>query len=120
MSCRVFLCDDANAYRKLLRAVLEPEGASIVGEARDGKECLENVVDAAPDLILLDVNMPGVDGLQALPDLRGLMPEAKIVMLSTAPAHDQAERCARLGADAYVQKPQSVFDLPDALRAAVA
>lgn len=116
---RVFLCDDANGYRKLVRAVLEPEGINIVGEACDGQECVDKVADAAPDLVLLDINMPRLGGWQALPRLREQLPDAKIVMLSTAPLGDQAEQCERLGADAYVQKPRSVFDLPGALRAAV-
>ncbi len=120
MRWRAFLCDDADGYRELVRAVLEPEGFEVVGEAADGQSCLDAVVAAAPDLILLDVSMPRLDGCQALPGLRERTPGAKIVMLSTAPAADQAEECLRLGADAYVQKPVDLFELPALVRAAVA
>ena len=116
--CRVLLCDDEPNYRFLLRAVLEPEGAEIVGEAGDGKACLDALEDVEPDLILLDVRMPGMDGMQALPEIHARVPEARIVMLSSADPADLEERSLALGATAFVRKPRDIFDVPRALRAA--
>jgi CheY-like chemotaxis protein len=115
---RIFLCDDEPNYRFLLRAVLEPEGAEIVGEAGDGRSCLEELEDTDPDLILLDVRMPGMDGIEALPKIHERKPDAKIVMLSSADPADLEQRSLALGATAFVRKPRDIFDVPAVLRAA--
>ena len=120
MSYRVLLCDDTAAYRMLTRAVLEPQGAEIVGEAADGAECLALLVDQVqPDLILLDVNMPGMDGLTALPAIRRYAPGADVVMLSTGSAEDLEADCLRRGAKAFLRKPPDIRALPEMLDAAM-
>ena len=116
----MFICDDAVGYRHLLRAVLVPEGAEIVGEASEGGACVDKVVDAQPDLVLLDLKMPGVDGLTALPELRRRVPDAKVLVLTTAPAAEAEEQSLRLGATGFVQKPRDITRLPEALRLALA
>jgi two-component system secretion response regulator SsrB len=117
---RVLLCDDTPAYRTLTRAVLEPQGAEIVGEAGDGRECLELLSrEVDPDLILLDVNMPVMDGLTALPAIRSQAPKARVVMLSTGSADDLEAESLRRGAKAFVHKPHDIRTLPDLLRAAM-
>ncbi len=116
----VFLCDDAKAYRSLVRTVLdEADDLNVVGEACDGLECIDKVGQADPDVILLDVNMPRLDGSRAIPGLRDKVPDAQIVMLSTSPPAEQASECLRLGAHAYIQKPRDVFTLPGLLRDAL-
>jgi CheY-like chemotaxis protein len=117
---RVLLCDDTSAYRALERAVLEPWGAEIVGEAADGRECLDLLEqEVKPDLILLDVNMPGMDGLTALPRIRACAPQADVVMLSTGAAEDLEEESLRRGARAFLHKPRDIRALPEMLRAAM-
>ena len=114
MTLTVFLCDDAEAYRSLIRRVLEASSdLHVIGEACDGEQCIARVEHAAPDVILLDVNMPRLDGCAAIPGLRDAAPDAAIVMLSTSPALEQESECLRLGARAYIQKPRDVFALPD-------
>jgi CheY-like chemotaxis protein len=120
MGYRVLLCDDTPAYRTLTRAVLEPQGDEIVGEAADGQECLDLLHDhVEPDLILLDVNMPGMDGLTALPEIRACCPKATVVMLSTGAAEDLEAESLRRGALAFVHKPRDITSLPGLLRAAM-
>ena len=114
------LCDDAKAYRQLLRAVLDASPFEVVGEACDGQDCVDKVPAADPDVILLDLNMPRLDGRRAIPLLRERAPDAKIVMLSTARAGDQERECLRLGAQAYIEKPRDVFSLPGLLQSALA
>jgi CheY-like chemotaxis protein len=118
---RVLLCDDTPAYRTLARAVLEPQGAEIIGEAGDGEECLELLAGAVhPDLILLDVNMPGMDGLTALPAIRRCAPQADVVILTTGAAADLEAESLRRGAKAFLRKPQDIRALPGLLRTAMA
>jgi DNA-binding NarL/FixJ family response regulator len=117
---RIFLCDDAADYRLLVRSVLASlDDMEVVGEACNGQECLDEVVAADPDVVLLDINMPVMDGWEALPQLRDAAPDAHVVVLSTAPERDARERALRLGAAGYIEKPISVFDLPDAIRASL-
>jgi DNA-binding NarL/FixJ family response regulator len=119
VTCRILLCDDEPNYRFLLRAVLEPEGVEIVGEAGDGRECLELAEQLRPDYILLDLNMPGMDGMTALPKLRERVPASEVVVLSTASTEEAAAGVVELGARGFVHKPADIFDVPGALRDAI-
>jgi len=109
---RIFLCDDAAAYRNLLREVFrDEEDLEIVGEASDGSECLAAVPEIEPDVVVLDLNMPRLDGRQTLPRLRTLAPSAEVVVLSSEhPANAERDVLA-LGAAAFIQKPMDVFPL---------
>jgi DNA-binding NarL/FixJ family response regulator len=114
---RVYLCDDAPDYRLLMREVLSTEDdIEIVGEGCNGEECVTQAPDLAPDVILLDVNMPRLNGLQALPQLREIMPDTEVLVLSSAEAGDIEERALRMGATGYLQKPMNVFGLAGAMR----
>jgi DNA-binding NarL/FixJ family response regulator len=120
-SVRVYLCDDAEDYRALLRVVLGGEDdLDVVGEASDGRACLEGVTQAEPDVVLLDLNMPGMDGFEALPLLRRAIPRAKVLVLSTGGAADCEQQAVELGAAAYIEKPSDVFELPATIRAKLA
>jgi len=117
---RIFLCDDNESHSLLVRKVLEPErDFEIVGEAEQALPCLERVRELQPDLVLLDVAMPGLNGLRSLPHFREAVPDAQIVMLSTAWRVEDEARALAAGASAYVQKPRNVFDLPSLVRGAV-
>jgi CheY-like chemotaxis protein len=118
---RLFLCDDNAQYRELARIVLEGAGEEIVGEAGDGAEAIERAPASAPDVVLLDLNMPKVNGFEALPVLRErLPPETKILVLTTGQAPHERKQCLEAGADAFVVKPERIFSLEQALRAALA
>src|SRR3954463_9473430 len=85
--CRVYICDDSPEYRMLLRMVLADAGAEVVGEGCDGSACLAGAAATRPALVPLDLNMPGVSGLEARPKLREtLPPTVKIVVLTTSKA----------------------------------
>jgi DNA-binding NarL/FixJ family response regulator len=116
MACRVFLCDDTDEYRALLRVVLERAGGEIVGEAGNGRDCVEAIAETNPDLVLLDVKMPVMGGLEALPLVRERAPDAQVVVLSTAWAEQVAHETERLGARAFLEKPRDILELPDRLR----
>jgi DNA-binding NarL/FixJ family response regulator len=116
---RIFLCDDSDGYRILLSTVLSQAGATIVGEAGDGLQCLQLVAAAEPTVVLLDLNMPRMTGIEALPRLRGDAPDAALIVLTSADDPGGPERLRFLGADGYITKPFEVFELPQLLRAAV-
>lgn len=111
---RLFLCDDNPGYRALTRLVLEPDH-EVVGEAGDGVEALDRAPDTAPDVLLLDLNMPHMNGYEALPRLRELLTRTKIIVLTTGTSDDERRRVIDAGADGFIVKPESVFSLPDEL-----
>jgi CheY-like chemotaxis protein len=114
---RLFVCDDDAAYRALLRVVLTDSGEhEVVGEADDGRECIELAAEAKPDVILLDLHMPGMGGFEALPRLRERAPDAKVVALTTTRAEDRELDFLDLGGVAFIEKPHEIFALPAALR----
>jgi DNA-binding NarL/FixJ family response regulator len=117
---RLFLCDDNAQYRQLVRVVLQRAGHEIVGEAGDGAEAIERAPRCDPKVVLLDVNMPNVGGLEALPELReALKPETKILILTTGQSPQERRLALAAGADGFIVKPERVFSLDEKLRAAL-
>jgi signal transduction histidine kinase len=114
---RVLLVDDVADLRFLLRVVFETDGAfEVVGEAGDGETAVALCVESAPDVIVLDLSMPTMDGLEALPRLRQLAPDATIVVLSGFEKGRVSLSTAELGADAYFEKGTSPTAVLDALK----
>ena len=102
---RVVIADDASAMRALLRRMLEDSPAfEIVGEAGDGEEAVRLARTFHPDLVLLDVAMPIMDGLEAIPRIRRSSPESRIVVLSAMEAGQVRDRAMTSGADAFIEK----------------
>jgi signal transduction histidine kinase len=101
---RVVVVDDTADLRDLLRLALTRGGFDVVGEAGDGREGIEVVARHRPDVVLLDLAMPVMDGIEALPRIRARCPEATIVVLSGFGAQQMSARALEAGADGYVQK----------------
>jgi len=102
---RIFVCDDAPELRLLMRSFLDGEpDLIVVGEAGDGHELSVKVRTAGADVILLDLSMPNVDGLEAIVDLRRLLPHLGIVILSGFESERMQAQTIALGADRYVEK----------------
>jgi RNA polymerase sigma factor (sigma-70 family) len=115
---RVVIADDHTVVRQGIRGVLESvDGLTVVGEAGDGDEALELVRDLEPDVVVLDVNMPGRTGLEAAAALRDEGAAARVLILSM---HDDPEyvlQAVRAGADGYVLKDVAPAELRDAVQA---
>jgi YesN/AraC family two-component response regulator len=105
MTIRVLLCDDTEDIRRLLRLSLtmDPD-IEIVGEAADGAEGVALAAQLQPDVVLLDLAMPVMDGLAALPQIRVVSPETRIAILSGFDEKRLAEQALRLGALRYLEK----------------
>jgi len=111
----ILVVDDEPQIRRVLRTTLTAEGYTIL-EARDGTEAFEKVRDAKPDLILLDMNMPGLDGLQTCREIRSGS-EVPIIMLTVRSAEKDKVRALDAGADDYVVKPFGIQELLARVRA---
>lgn len=105
---RVLLADDTTAYRQLLRLILEQDGRfDIVCEAADGEEAVRLSEAERPDIVVLDLAMPVLDGLQAIPQIRAGSPESAIVVLSGFARGVLDRDALSLGASAYVEKGEA-------------
>ncbi len=117
---RVVIADDHRLVLDGIRRALEADGEfEIVGETQNGTQVLPIVSREKPDLVLLDVRMPQMDGLACLDEIRRRHPEIKVVMLSASTSGDLIEAALRRGAAAYVVKSVNPDDLPATLRQAL-
>src|SRR5919112_198807 len=98
MSVRVLIVDDHTMLREGLRRSLEMEGLSVVGEASDGLEGVRVALMLKPDVVLMDVTMPTMDGIEATKALREQLPDAQVVMLTMHDDADLVQRAVRAGA----------------------
>lgn len=102
---RVLIADDHAILREGLRRILADEPSiKLVGEAADGFEAARMARELKPDIVVLDLSMPGRGGIDALSDIRQGSPESKILILSMHPEDQYAIRCLREGADGYLTK----------------
>ncbi|WP_323791482.1 hybrid sensor histidine kinase/response regulator [Nocardioides sp.] len=112
----VVVIDDTADLRDLLKIALTRGGFEVVGEAGDGQEGIDTVRRLVPDVVLLDLAMPVMDGIEALPQIRRLTPKGKIVVLSGFGAQHMSERAVNAGADGYVQKGAPLNTILDYVR----
>ena len=105
---RVAIVDDTADLRFLLRHALERGGMEVVAEAGDGREAIEVVRQTHPDVVLLDLAMPVLDGRAALPGIRREAPAARIIVLSGFGADLLSDELLALGADGYIEKGHSM------------
>ena len=102
---KAVLIDDTPDIRDLLRLVLESGGqVEVVAEAADGVAGIRAVQQAQPDVVLLDLRMPVMDGLEALPGIKLACPRARVVVYSAYSGDVMAQRALAAGADGYLQK----------------
>ena len=116
MATRVLIVDDQEPFRLAARMVVEAtDGFEAVGEAETGEEGVRLAQELNPDLVLMDVNLPGINGLEATRQILSTTARVVILLLSTYEADEYAPRAAECGAAAYI--PKSEFS-PDRLEEA--
>lgn len=112
-SKRVLIVDDALIIRARIKEIATAAGWQIAAEAKDGQEAVQKYEQVRPDLVTLDIVMPGVDGVSALKQIIELDPNARVVMVSAVNQKDKLAECIKSGATDFVVKP---FDKSEMLR----
>jgi|WetSurMetagenome_2_1015567.scaffolds.fasta_scaffold439410_1 DNA-binding NarL/FixJ family response regulator len=114
---RVILADDHTLVRAGLRALLEKlPGVEVVGEAADGREVLNLVKMHRPDVVLMDITMPGLNGLEAAARMASEFPEVRVIILSMHPNEEYVWRALKAGAAGYLLKKAATSELATALQ----
>ena len=117
-SISVLVVEDFAAFRQFLTATLSSmSGLQVIGEASDGLEAVEKAHELQPDLILLDIGLPSLDGIKAAQRIRKLAPESKIIFVTQESSADVVQVAVDLGANGYVVKANAGRDLVGAIEA---
>lgn len=102
---KILIVDDSRTSRKILRTLLEENGHTVIGEAKDGQEGVKLVKELNPDITTLDITMPVLDGIGALELIKQENPNAKVIMVTAAGQKDKIVKAVKLGASEFVSKP---------------
>jgi DNA-binding NarL/FixJ family response regulator len=115
-SVRILVVDDFEPFRRFVRSTLqEKTELQVIREVSDGLEAVQKAEELQPDLILLDIGLPTLNGIEAARRIRKLAPESKIVFLSMESSADVMQEALSLGALGYVVKAHAERDLLDAV-----
>jgi DNA-binding NarL/FixJ family response regulator len=118
---RILLADDHALVRAGLRALLERlQGIEIVGEADDGREAIRLVKERNPHIVLMDISMPGLNGLEAVKQIRNDFPDVNVIILSASANEEFVTQALRSGASGYMLKGASPSELEVAIKAVMA
>ena len=115
---RVMLVDDHDLFRTGLRNLLEEQGVQIVAEASEGASALSLVRELAPEVVVMDLNMPGMNGIEATREIARLAPLTRVVVLTISDQDDDVMDAILAGACGYLLKDSSIQDLMQGIRAA--
>jgi DNA-binding NarL/FixJ family response regulator len=117
---RILLADDFAPWRSRVRAFLQFETEwTIISEACNGLEAVQKAAELHPDIVLLDLNMPGLNGIEGTKRIRELSPDSKIIVLTQIEDEDLRNAALEAGAVAYVPKAEMAQELIPAVRAAL-
>jgi DNA-binding NarL/FixJ family response regulator len=117
---RVIVVDDHDLFRTGLKNLLEEQGVNVVGEAPNGQTAIRLASDLAPDVVVMDLNMPGLTGVETTRQLAGVAPLTRVVVLTISADDDDVMDAVMAGACGYLLKDSSIQDLIAGIRAAAA
>ncbi len=116
MAITVLIADDHRLFAEALEAILAADRRiEVVAHAADGREAVDLARQLHPDVVLMDINMPVLDGIEAAEELQGNGNDSRILMLTASNARDDVDRARRAGADGYVTKDRIAAELIDAI-----
>ena len=117
---RVVIVDDHDLFRTGLKNLLEEQGVQVIGEAANGRDALRLVSELAPDVVIMDLNMPGISGVDTTRQLAAVAPLARVVVLTISADDDDVMNAVVAGACGYLLKDSSIQDLVAGIIAAAA
>lgn len=109
----VVLVDDDSMMREMLKFILRSEDYPVIGEASNGRDAIALCAKKKPGLVLLDINLPGMDGLQALEEIRTISPSTNVLMVSAEATMDKVNEAINKGAVGFVVKPLNIASVLD-------
>jgi DNA-binding NarL/FixJ family response regulator len=115
---RVLLVDDHDLFRTGLRNLLEEQAVQVIGEAADGSQAIRMVRELAPDVVVMDLNMPGMTGVEATRQVTSQAPLTRVVVLTISDQDEDVMNAILAGACGYLMKDSSIQDLMQGIRAA--
>jgi DNA-binding NarL/FixJ family response regulator len=115
---RVLVVDDHDLFRTGLKTLLEEQGVKVVGEAANGQTAIRMVGDLAPDVVVMDLNMPGLTGVETTRKLAGIAPLTRVVVLTISADDEDVMDAVMAGACGYLLKDSSIQELIMGIRAA--
>ena len=104
---KLLVVDDEGEICDFLKSFFEERNYN-VATANSGEQALDRVKHDKPQVVLLDIKMPGMDGIQTLREIKNKFPKTKVIMVTAIETRDKIEECLRLGADNYITKPLSL------------
>jgi two-component system response regulator NreC len=113
---RILVADDHQIVRQGLKTILDREGFDIVGEASDGGEAVSRAIELQPDLVVLDIGMPVMTGIEAASEIRKSVPSAKLILLTVHTENRYILEALRSGVRGYVLKSRASGELVEAIR----
>ncbi|MFZ6863432.1 response regulator [Undibacterium sp. Ji67W] len=116
----ILLIDDNDITREVLRVVLRSEGYNVVGEATDGGAGLDMALKLRPNIILLDVVMPKISGLEILPKIKEMLPEAMVLMVTASKDNETVSEAVKAGIHGFIVKPFNAQKILDTVEGVVA
>jgi DNA-binding NarL/FixJ family response regulator len=118
MSARILIVDDHTLVREGLRALLVTNSnLEIVAEAENGRDAVRYAGEKTPDLVLMDLSMPGMNGIEAITEIRALYPKVKVLVLTVHMNEEYIHACIRSGANGYIVKDATREQFLDAIQA---
>ncbi len=114
MSYDIMIADDEQKMRKLLRGILSVKH-EVIEEAKNGEEALSKYKDSDPDLVILDIEMPKMDGLETLSEIKNIDKSQKVIMVTGVGSHEKIKEVMERGADAHIVKPYKKSQLMETI-----
>ena len=119
MAKNILICDDAAFMRMMIKDILTKNGYNVAGEAENGQVAVDKYMEVKPDLVMMDITMPEMDGIQALKEIRAKDPSANVIMCSAMGQQAMVIESIQSGAKDFIVKPFQPDRVLEAVRKAV-